>query len=60
LSQRRAETVAQYLAAHGVPEDLMHAEGRGKSEPVVQCSEQARRKLIECLAPNRRVVVRVK
>lgn len=60
LSQRRAETVAQYLAAHGVPEDVMHAEGRGKSEPVVQCSEQARGKLIACLAPNRRVVVQVK
>ncbi|MFK2889989.1 OmpA family protein [Dyella flagellata] len=59
LSQRRAETVASYLIAKGVPEDLIGAEGRGKAEPVVQCEGQARSKLIACLAPNRRVVVRV-
>lgn len=59
LSQRRAETVAKYLAAKGVPEDLIGAEGHGKAEPVVQCEDQARSKLIACLAPNRRVVVRV-
>lgn len=60
LSQRRADTVMQYLAGHGVPASLIHAEGRGKSEPVVQCSERARRDLIACLAPNRRVVAQVK
>ena len=59
LSQRRAETVAQYLAGKGVPRDLIGAEGKGKAEPVVQCADQARSKLIACLAPNRRVVVRV-
>lgn len=59
LSQRRAETVAKYLAAKGVSSDLIHAEGRGEAEPVVQCSDQARSTLIACLAPNRRVVVRV-
>ncbi|GLQ95037.1 OmpA family protein [Dyella acidisoli] len=59
LSQRRAETVAKYLAAKGVPEELIGAEGRGKAEPVMQCADQARSKLIACLAPNRRVVVRV-
>lgn len=59
LSQRRADTVAKYLADQGVSPDLLEAEGHGKAEPVVQCSDQARRKLIACLAPNRRVVVRV-
>lgn len=59
LSQRRADTVAQYLVAKGVPQDVIGAEGRGKAEPVVQCADQARSKLIACLAPNRRVVVRV-
>jgi OOP family OmpA-OmpF porin len=59
LSQRRAETVAQYLVAKGVAQDLIGAEGHGKAEPVVQCADQARGKLIACLAPNRRVVVRV-
>jgi outer membrane protein OmpA-like peptidoglycan-associated protein len=59
LSQRRAETVAKYLVAKGVPDALIAAEGLGKAEPVVQCEDQARSKLIACLAPNRRVVVRV-
>jgi outer membrane protein OmpA-like peptidoglycan-associated protein len=59
LSQRRAETVAKYLVAKGVPDDAISAEGHGKAEPVVQCADQARSKLIACLAPNRRVVVRV-
>jgi OmpA-OmpF porin, OOP family len=59
LSQRRAETVGKYLVAHGVPAEIITAEGWGKAEPVVQCSEQERSALIACLAPNRRVVVRV-
>ena len=59
LSQRRAETVAQYLVSKGVPQDLVSAEGHGKAEPVVQCADQSRSKLIACLAPNRRVVVHV-
>ncbi|WP_158628862.1 OmpA family protein [Dyella choica] len=59
LSQRRAQTVAKYLAAKGVPDLLISAEGRGKADPVVQCADQKRSKLIDCLAPNRRVVVRV-
>jgi outer membrane protein OmpA-like peptidoglycan-associated protein len=59
LSQRRADTVAQYLVSKGVPQDLMSAEGHGKAEPVVQCADQPRGKLIACLAPNRRVVVHV-
>lgn len=59
LSQRRAETVAQYLVAKGVPQDLISAKGYGKAEPVMECEGQSRSKLIACLAPNRRVVVRV-
>jgi len=59
LSQRRADTVAQYLVSKGVPQDAISAEGHGKAEPVVQCADQARGKLIACLAPNRRVVVHV-
>jgi outer membrane protein OmpA-like peptidoglycan-associated protein len=59
LSQRRADTVAKYLAARGVPEGLLAAQGHGKADAVVQCAQQARGKLIACLAPNRRVVVRV-
>ena len=59
LSQRRARTVAEYLAAKGVPGALLQPEGYGKADPVAQCADQARSQLIACLAPNRRVVVRV-
>ena len=60
LSQRRADTVAAYLIEKHVPSDLIGVEGRGKSDPVVQCPDgPSRDRLIACLAPNRRVVVRV-
>lgn len=60
LSQRRADTVAAYLVEKHVPSDLIRAEGRGKSDPVVQCPDgESRNTLIACLAPNRRVIVRV-
>jgi len=59
LSEQRAETVATYLSTHGVPSILIVAEGRGKSESVVSCPDKERHALIACLAPNRRVVVRV-
>jgi len=60
LSQRRADTVAAYLVEKHVPLHLIEAEGRGKSDPVVQCPDDPSRKtLIACLAPNRRVMVRV-
>ncbi|RDS79692.1 outer membrane protein assembly factor BamE [Dyella monticola] len=60
LSQRRADTVVAYLIAKHVPSDLLHAEGRGNADPVVQCPDgSSRHALIACLAPNRRVVVRV-
>jgi OmpA-OmpF porin, OOP family len=60
LSQRRADTVAAYLGGKHVPSQLIDTEGRGKSDAVVQCPDDTSRKtLIACLAPNRRVVVRV-
>jgi outer membrane protein OmpA-like peptidoglycan-associated protein len=60
LSQRRADTVAAYLVEQHVPSDLIETAGHGKAEPVVQCPDGAsRHALIACLAPNRRVVVRV-
>lgn len=57
LSQRRAQTVREFLAEHGVAASAMAAEGRGESEPVKDCEEQARTALIACLAPNRRVEI---
>ena len=59
LSERRAQTVAAYLSTHGVPSNLVEAEGRGKSDAIAKCPNGARQAVIACLAPNRRVVVRV-
>ena len=57
LSQRRAQTVREFLVDHGVAASAITAEGRGESEPVKDCEEQARTALIACLAPNRRVEI---
>ena len=59
LSQRRADTVRNYLVQHGVPAQLVSAQGMGESQPVVQCDNANRAELIRCLAPNRRVEVSV-
>lgn len=55
LSQRRAESVRNYLTDGGVAANAIQAEGRGKADPVVQCTDSNRAALIACLAPNRRV-----
>ncbi len=60
LSQQRAVTVRQYLVDRGVPGMSISAEGRGESQPVKSCEEQARSALIACLAPNRRVEIQVR
>ncbi len=58
LSERRANSVASYMAAKGVPSDSISASGRGESEPVVlECADSNWKALVDCLAPNRRVVV---
>ena len=59
LSRQRAQSVRAVLVQAGVPADRIEASGRGESEPVVQCSRSPRDGLIACLAPNRRVDVRV-
>jgi len=59
LSERRAKQVADYLVGQGVDSSIISAEGKGESEPVVQCKgNKATKKLIECLQPNRRVEIR--
>lgn len=60
LSTRRAEAVRGYLVEHGVPADRITAVGRGDVEPVVECTSERGQALIACLAPNRRVEVRVR
>lgn len=60
LSQRRAETVRQYLIQRGVPAGVMSAQGVGEAQPVQECSSNlGRTALINCLQPNRRVEIEV-
>lgn len=59
LSRKRAAAVRDHLVAAGVPADLVTAVGRGSVEPVAACDGEKGQALIDCLAPNRRVDVRV-
>ncbi|NZA27031.1 OmpA family protein [Luteimonas sp. SJ-92] len=59
LSTQRAAAVREYLIDRGVPEDRITAVGRGSVEPVVECEGDRGQEVIDCLAPNRRVEVRV-
>jgi len=60
LSLERAESVRQLLIANGLNPDRVRARGLGSRNPVVECPDQARQALIDCLAPNRRVVINVR
>jgi outer membrane protein OmpA-like peptidoglycan-associated protein len=59
LSRKRAAAVRDYLAAAGVSADRITAVGRGSVEPVAACDGEKGQALITCLAPNRRVEVKV-
>lgn len=59
LSERRARAVMDALVADGVPRTKIVAEGLGESSPVKDCPDAAHTELVACLAPNRRVEVRV-
>ena len=66
LSQRRADAVKAYLVEQGVSTQRIETAAKGEAEPVVSCNEVKgkdngkNKKLVECLQPNRRVVVEVK
>ncbi|XWY20338.1 porin OmpA [Bisgaard Taxon 45] len=63
LSQRRADTVANYLVAKGVAQNAISATGHGEANPVTgnKCDAvKGRKALIACLADDRRVEVAVK
>ena len=58
LSERRAKQVADYLVSQGVGSGIIQSVGKGESDPVVQCAGTKKtKKLISCLAPNRRVTI---
>ncbi len=66
LSERRAAAVKDYLVSQGVEANRLENTAKGESEPVVDCksvkgTESGKnKKLVECLQPNRRVVVEIK
>lgn len=53
LSERRAEAVKAYLVEHGIPAEMITAEGQGESEPVASNATREGRQ------QNRRVEIRV-
>ena len=60
LSDKRAEAVAAYLRSQGVSAQI-DTLGVGKTQSVKSCDDALiRSKLVECLAPNRRVVIEVR
>jgi len=66
LSQRRADAVKAYLVGKGVENNRIETAAKGEAEPVVPCDDikgkvsGKNRKLVECLQPNRRVMVEVR
>ncbi|RAS21927.1 OmpA family protein [Paraburkholderia bryophila] len=56
LSMQRAQTVEQYLRAHGVTLPIA-ARGRGSANQRVECHQTRQDALVQCLAPNRRVEI---
>ena len=57
LSERRANSVRDYLVSKGVDGNRLKAYGKGEANPLVQCNQRKRKELIDCLEPNRRVEV---
>ncbi|EPE3833755.1 OmpA family protein [Morganella morganii] len=59
LSQKRAETVKYYLQSKGINTSIT-AVGRGESKLAINCQNYNNMaQLIDCLQPDRRVVVRI-
>ncbi len=59
LSLARANTVRDYLVAHGIASDIIRAEGVSSSQSRTHCSDGDARALIACLQPDRYVSITV-
>lgn len=60
LSQQRADAVAQFFVSQGFNAANITSTGYGPADPVVDCNDvRGRKALIKCLAPNRRVDIKV-
>lgn len=63
LSERRANTVKDYLVSKNVQAGRIDAEGKGETQPVTKpgdCKGAKSAKVIACLQPDRRVDVEMK
>ncbi|AYQ91792.1 membrane protein [Burkholderia gladioli] len=60
LSLARANTVRDYMVAHGLAQTSIHTSGVGSSESITTCPSGESRAVIACLQPDRRVAVTVK
>jgi OmpA-OmpF porin, OOP family len=67
LSERRAAAVKQYLLSKGISDARITTSGKGSTEPVTgdKCKKLGpatykNKKLVQCLAPDRRVEIDVK
>lgn len=60
LSTARAETIKEFFVLQGVDAEKIKAEGKGSTAPLTECTDTVRKKLIDCLAPNRRVDIEFK
>lgn len=59
LSERRVQTVADYLQQRGVQAPFL-VRGMGETQPVVECSQELKgQALKDCLQPNRRVELEI-
>ncbi|MGN1393080.1 MAG: OmpA family protein [Succinivibrionaceae bacterium] len=60
LSKKRARSVVEEFISNGIEPSSITAEGYGESSPVTghTCNKFKGKKLIECLAPDRRVEVK--
>lgn len=57
LSQRRADTVKNYLVKEGIPASIITSVGKGASDQIKSCESEIGAELRACLAPNRRVEI---
>jgi len=66
LSVRRAEAIKAYLVSKGIEPNRIYTEGKGEKQPVTgdKCrnlgpEHRSNKKLVACLAPDRRVEIEV-
>lgn len=59
LSQARAQKILDYIKRAGLKANNESAVGHGSSDPIVDCPGIVSPEIIDCLAPNRRVNIKV-